>query len=108
MLVLGVAYKKDIDDARESPAAEVLHLLAQRGETVAYHDPLIPRFREYGHDLESVPLTDGALDEADLVLILTDHSAVDYAFVARHARLVLDTRNATRGVPRGPGKVVLL
>ena len=55
-----------------------------------------------------MPLTDGALDEADLVLILTDHSAVDYAFVARHARLVLDTRNATRGVPRGPGKVVLL
>jgi len=108
VLVLGVAYKKDIDDARESPAAEVLHLLAQRGATVAYHDPLIPRFREYGHDLESVPLTDGALDEADLVLILTDHSAVDYAFVARHARLVLDTRNATRGVPRGPGKVVLL
>jgi nucleotide sugar dehydrogenase len=108
VLILGVAYKKDVDDARESPSAEILHLLAQRGAQVAYHDPLIPRFREYGQQLESVPLTRDRLDEADLVLILTDHSAVDYAFVARHARLLLDTRFATRGVPCDRAKVVLL
>jgi nucleotide sugar dehydrogenase len=107
-LVLGVAYKKDVADARESPAAEILHLLTLRGATVAYHDPLVPRFTEYGHDMESVPLTAGRLRDSDLVLILTDHSAVDYAFVARHARLVLDTRFATRGVACDRAKVVLL
>jgi nucleotide sugar dehydrogenase len=108
VLVLGVAYKKDVADPRESPAAEILHLLALRGAAVSYHDPLIPRFREYGHDLESVALTGEALADSDLVLILTDHSAVDYRFVARHARLLLDTRFATRGVPCDRAKVVLL
>jgi nucleotide sugar dehydrogenase len=112
VLALGVAYKKDVEDARESPGAEVLHQLIQRGASVAYHDPLVPRFRERGHDLRSVPLTAQALDDADLVLILTDHSRVDYAFVVEHARLLLDTRYATRGVPpsagKARGKVVLL
>jgi len=108
ILALGVAYKKDVDDPRESPGAEILHQLALRGAAVAYHDPLVPRFREHGHDLESVPLTPQALDQADLVLILTDHSRVDYGMVVQHARLVLDTRFATRGVAGGPGKVVLL
>jgi UDP-N-acetyl-D-mannosaminuronate dehydrogenase len=68
----------------------------------------VPRFREGGQDLESVPLAARALDEADLVLILTDHSDVDYAFVVEHARLLLDTRNATRGLPAARGRVVLL
>jgi nucleotide sugar dehydrogenase len=108
VLVLGVAYKKDVDDPRESPGAEVLDLLARRGAAVSYHDPHVPRFREGGQDLESVPLTARALDEADLVLILTDHSDVDYAFVVEHARLLLDTRNATRGLPAARGRVVLL
>lgn len=108
VLALGVAYKRDVPDARESPAAEILHLLAGRGASVAYHDPLVPRFREFGHDLESVPLSPGVLADADLVLILTDHSAVDYALVLRHARLVLDTRFATRGLPAGRARVVLL
>jgi nucleotide sugar dehydrogenase len=75
---------------------------------VSYHDPLVPRFQEYGHDLASVPLTAGVLADADLVLILTDHSAVDYAFVVKHARLLLDTRFATRGVPCDRNRVVLL
>ncbi|MDR3671651.1 MAG: nucleotide sugar dehydrogenase, partial [Holophaga sp.] len=108
VLVLGVAYKKDVADPRESPAAEILHLLALRGAAVSFHDPLVPRFREYGHDLESVALTAEALADSDLVLILTDHSAVDYGFVVRHARLLLDTRFATRGVPCDRAKVVLL
>jgi nucleotide sugar dehydrogenase len=108
VLVLGLAYKKDVDDARESPSVEVLRLLAQRGAAVSYHDPLIPAWGEDGHELASVPLTAAALGEADLVLILTDHSAVDYPFVVKHSRLLLDTRNATRGIPAGPGRVVLL
>jgi UDP-N-acetyl-D-glucosamine dehydrogenase len=108
VLVLGVAYKKDVDDPRESPSAEVLHLLALRGAEVAYHDPHVARFREHGHDLASVPLTAKVLDGADLVLILTDHSDVDYAFVVEHARLMLDTRNATRGLAAARGRVVLL
>ena len=108
VLVLGVAYKKDVADPRESPSAEILHLLALRGAAVAYHDPLVPRFQEYGHQMESVPLTAEGLDQADLVLILTDHSAVDYGFVVDHARLLLDTRFATRGLACDRSKVVLL
>ena len=108
VLVLGVAYKKDVDDPRESPGAEVMHLLAARGAVVSYHDPLVPRFQEQGLDLRSVPLTAEGLDGADLVLILTDHTAVDYRFVVKHARLVLDTRFATRGVAAGRAEVVLL
>jgi len=108
VLALGVAYKKDVDDPRESPAAEIIELLGQRGARVAYHDPLVPRFRSCGRELEGVPLGAEALAEADLVLILTDHSAVDYGFVVRHARLVLDTRFATRGLACDRAKVVLL
>jgi nucleotide sugar dehydrogenase len=108
VLALGVAYKKDVDDARESPAGEVLKLLARRGARVEYHDPLVPRFREPGLDLASVPLAPGTLRGADLVIILTDHSAVDYGLVAEHARLLLDTRNATRGLPVDRERVVLL
>jgi len=108
VLALGVAYKKDVDDPRESPAAEIIELLVQRGARLAYHDPLVPRFQGRGRELESVPLGAEALAAADLVLILTDHSAVDYGFVVRHARLVLDTRFATRGLDCDRAKVVLL
>ena len=108
VLVLGVAYKKDVNDPRESPSAEILHLLVERGARVEYHDPLVPRFQEHGRDLRSVPLTAEGLDAADLVLILTDHTEVDYGFVLQHARLLLDTRFATRGVPAGRAEVVLL
>ena len=107
VLILGVAYKKDIDDPRESPAAEVLHLLSLRHADLAYHDPHVEHFTEMGHDYHSVPLDDARLREADLVLILTDHSSVDYARVAREARLLLDTRNATKGVAK-PGATVHL
>jgi nucleotide sugar dehydrogenase len=108
ILALGVAYKRDVDDPRESPSAEVFHLLVRHGAQVSYHDPLVPRFGEPGREWASVPLTARNLEEADLVLILTDHSAVDYGFVVRHARLLLDTRFATRGVPGAQDKVVLL
>jgi nucleotide sugar dehydrogenase len=108
ILVLGVAYKKDVDDPRESPAGEVLRLLAERHATVRYHDPHVPRFQEYGLDLANVPLTVDEVRQADLVLLLTDHAAVDYAMVVQQAVQLLDTRNATRGVPGPKPSVVLL
>jgi len=108
ILVLGLAYKGDISDWRESPAIKVIKLLQQDGADVRYHDPYIPVFREEGLDLASVPLTDGLLQEVDLVIITTAHSNVDYERVVRLARRVLDTKNATKKVPGREGKVVLL
>jgi nucleotide sugar dehydrogenase len=99
VLVLGAAYKKDIDDWRESPAFEVMDRLAGLGADVQYHDPHVPRIAEGSLRLESVALTPAAVAEADLVVVVTDHSGVDYAMVAEHAQAVLDTRNALRGHP---------
>ncbi len=99
VLVLGVAYKRDIDDVRESPALDILELLAARGAHIAYHDPHVPALRLGHHELTSTPLTD--LGRFDLVLIVTDHRAVDYAAVLASARLVVDTRNVTRPLRAG-------
>ncbi|HUG40858.1 MAG TPA: nucleotide sugar dehydrogenase [Longimicrobiales bacterium] len=98
ILVLGTAYKKDVGDIRESPALDIIRVLAGKGADVRYHDPFVPRIREDGIVLESVPLTDAELAEADCVVIVTDHSTVDYAAVVREAALVVDTRNATGGI----------
>src|SRR5216110_3219031 len=78
VLVLGVAYKKDIDDMRESPALDVIRLLEQQGADVRYHDPYVPKYREDGHEHASVPLTDDEISRADAVVIVTDHYKVDY------------------------------
>ncbi|MGH7538935.1 MAG: nucleotide sugar dehydrogenase [Gemmatimonadales bacterium] len=94
VLVLGVAYKKDIDDVRESPALDVIRLLEQRGAQVSYHDPHVRKLHEDGVELTSVPLTADAIRAADCVLIVTDHSGVDYGLVARDAQVVVDTRHA--------------
>jgi UDP-N-acetyl-D-glucosamine dehydrogenase len=94
VLVLGVAYTRNIDDIRESPALDVIRLLQQRGATVRYHDPYVPKLKEDGLDLASVPLTPATLEAADCVVVVTDHSVVDYGMVARHARAVVDTRHA--------------
>jgi UDP-N-acetyl-D-glucosamine dehydrogenase len=101
VLVLGLAYKKDIDDARESPAFEILELLLRRGAEVSYHDPHVakaPRTRARPDlpAMESLPLTPALLSSRDAVLIVTDHTAVDYASVARYAPLVVDTRGIYR------------
>ena len=93
VLVLGVAYKKDIDDTRESPALDVIRLLHQRGATVRFHDPYVANIKEDGLDLTSVALTPATLEAVDCVIVVTDHSSVDYAMVARHARAVVDTRH---------------
>lgn len=97
VLVLGIAYKPNIDDIRETPAAEIIELLHDRSATVTYHDPHVPQFpsmRKYRIDLRSVPLSPDELRAADAVLIVTDHAAVDYTLVGQHARLVVDTRDA--------------
>jgi len=98
VLLLGVAYKRDVDDTRESPALDVLRLLAEKGAEVAYHDPHVPEVREDGVVWRSVPLTEEVLRDADCVVITTDHAAVDYERVVRCARVVVDSRNATKGI----------
>lgn len=95
ILVLGVAYKKNIDDMRESPSAELLQLLTNKGATVDYSDPFVakfPKMRKYGFDLESVDISEESLASYDCVLIATDHDAFDYNLILEHANLVVDTR----------------
>jgi len=100
ILLIGVAYKKDVDDLRESPAIKVIELLRNAGANVSYHDPYVPRFPKLrAHDIElsSVPLTAETLRACDCALVLTDHSTVDWRLVAEHAPLVIDTRYVFRG-----------
>lgn len=109
ILVLGVAYKKDIDDDRESPSYAVMELLLDRGAEVFYNDPLIPKLkptRKHRFQMESTPLTEESLQEMDAVMILTDHSAYDYTWIVEHAPLVIDTRNATKGLGAGRDKII--
>ena len=94
VLVVGVAYKKDIDDLRESPALDILRLLMVQGADVSYHDPYVKGFTEDGHAHVSVPLTEATLKAADAVMIVTDHSNLDYGLIRAHAKVVVDTRNA--------------
>jgi UDP-N-acetyl-D-glucosamine dehydrogenase len=100
VLVLGIAYKKDIDDQRESPSLKIIDLLRKKGIKVEYNDPYVPEsrgHREYpGLDLKSVPLTEKRLRAADAVIIATDHSCYDYAWIVKNAKLVVDSRNAVK------------
>lgn len=109
ILVLGLAYKKDVDDIRESPSIELIELLRERGAKVDYNDPFVPKTpRQRDHDLRmsSKKLTPAMLKSYDCVLIATDHTSYDYAWIVRHARLVVDTRNATADVRTGRKKIV--
>lgn len=107
--ILGMAYKKDVDDPRESPSFELMELLVKRGAIVSYNDPHIPRLPVMRHydvpDLESEALTGDYLKAQDCVLIATDHTAYDYEFIVKHSKLVIDTRNATREVEHGREKI---
>jgi UDP-N-acetyl-D-glucosamine dehydrogenase len=99
VLVLGIAYKKNVDDTRESPAVEIMHLLEQRGAVVAYSDPFVPRFpkmREYHFDLASAALTAEAIKTFDCLLLATDHDGFDYELIGRNAALLVDTRGRYR------------
>jgi UDP-N-acetyl-D-glucosamine dehydrogenase len=109
VLVLGLAYKKDIDDLRESPSIELIELLQQKGASVDYNDPYIPRtHKQRKHDLQmkSVKLTARKIAGYDVVIISTDHSDYDYRWIVRNAKLVVDTRNAAASVKSGRQKIV--
>jgi UDP-N-acetyl-D-glucosamine dehydrogenase len=109
VLVLGVAYKKDVDDPRESPSFVLMELLQKAKAAISYNDPHVPNLPKVRHHnlpaMESVPLTEATLKAQDCVLIATDHSAYDYAFIVKHAKLVVDTRNATKSVREGREKI---
>jgi UDP-N-acetyl-D-glucosamine dehydrogenase len=94
VLVIGVAYKRDIDDIRESPALDIIKLLQQQGASVEYHDPYVPLLSEDGHEMRSVALNPATIQGADCLMIVTDHSVIDYRMIKQHAKLVVDTRNA--------------
>ncbi len=101
VLVLGVAYKQDIDDYRESPALHVIECLRDLGAEVSYYDPLIPEYTHEGKHEQGIPaLTADSLSSADLVMVTTAHTSVDYDFVAEHAGLVFDTKNAMKNVKK--------
>jgi UDP-N-acetyl-D-glucosamine dehydrogenase len=109
ILILGVAYKKDIDDARETPALSIMELLRKKGAVLLYHDPYIPvlpPFRKYYFKLKSSPLTKGLLQRIDAVVVVTDHSCIDYSWVTKHAPLVIDTRNVTKNMKQWKKKIV--
>ncbi|MEE9450825.1 MAG: nucleotide sugar dehydrogenase, partial [Ignavibacteriaceae bacterium] len=97
ILILGAAYKKDIDDMRESPSLKLIEILMERGAEVDYHDPLVaslPRMRRYNYEMESVELTKKNVTEYDLVILSTAHSSFDYKLIAENAKIIVDTRNA--------------
>jgi UDP-N-acetyl-D-glucosamine dehydrogenase len=104
VLVLGVAYKRDIDDVRESPALDVMRLLEADGAVVTYHDPYVPVLREDGKEHSSIQLNEDVLAEADAVVILTDHSAFDYAWIVDRSRVLIDARHAVPRAGRDLGK----
>ena len=109
VLLLGVAYKPDVDDYRESPVFKIMELLAADGATVVTVDPHVAAFEDHkGRSYQTVPLSDDLLDRADCVVIITDHSAFDYERIVASSRAVVDTRNATKGVKEGREKIVLL
>jgi len=108
ILILGVAYKKDVDDARESPALAIMDLLRKKGAVLFYHDPYIPTlplFRKYSFQLKSSPLTERLLRRIDAAVVVTDHS-IDYRRIAKLAPLLIDTRNVTKGMERYKKKIV--
>lgn len=96
VLILGVAYKKNVSDCRESPAFEVIHFLREKGASISYNDPYVPLLEEEGIKLKSAKLTAGLLEKSDCVVIITDHSKYDYDWIVKHASLVVDTRNAVK------------
>jgi len=115
VLVLGVAFKRDIDDARNSPSERIIELLLNRGAKVAYHDPYVPCFQVGGdvfhrnvESLLSQPLTEASLKAADCVVIATGHRSIDYGYVVRHAKVVVDCCNATAPVKEGRSKILRL
>jgi len=103
-----VAYKADIDDLRESPALDIIHLLREKGAQVSYHDPYIPSIQHDELEMDSIQDLDSAVKAADCVVIVTNHSAYDYKKILEDARLIVDTRNALRTHGKQVDKVIRL
>jgi len=108
ILILGVTYKKDIADLRESPVLKIIKLLEKRKAKVSYHDPHIATFLLEGRRYTSIKLNQKFLREADIILIATGHSSYEYEKIVEKSRLIFDTRNATREVKKNRGKIYLL
>lgn len=108
ILILGVAYKRDVNDTRESPAIEIIRSLTSKGAQVAYHDPLVPRVTVDDRTFSSIKLDEGSLKDNDCVVIVTDHTAIDYELIARNANLILDTRNALRDITKNRDRIIKL
>jgi UDP-N-acetyl-D-glucosamine dehydrogenase len=108
VLVIGVAYKPNIDDLRESPALDIIHLLNQKGAKVSYHDPYITTIHHEEINMQSVPDLDRAVKDADCVVIVTNHSCYDYQKILTEAQLIVDTRNALKLQGQKNDKVVRL
>ena len=102
VLILGIAYKKDIDDTRESPGIEIINILKGKGAKVDYNDPFVPSFsglRRYPDiAMKSVKLSEKKLKEYNCIVIVTNHSGYDYSWIVKNSRLIIDTRNATKGL----------
>jgi UDP-N-acetyl-D-glucosamine dehydrogenase len=108
IMVLGIAYKKDIDDDRESPGYAIMKMLLEKGAVVTYNDPWIPKLqptRKYDFQMSSTPITPEVLAEMDAMIIVTDHSDYDFAEIAKHSHLIIDTRNATKGIKEEVDKI---
>lgn len=108
ILVLGTAYKRDIDDMRESPALDVIRLLQERGAKVTYHDPYVPDLHHEGLPMQSVELTAETLHTADCVVIVTDHTSFDYDWIAAESKIIVDSRNALKHVAAPAARVARL
>jgi len=109
LLFLGVAFKKNVDDIRNSPALKIMELLLQRGaQNLTYNDPFVPKVKLNGKMFESYNLTDDLITQSDCVVITTDHSSYDIERIAKKAKLIVDTRNATKSITTDPGKIVRL
>ena len=108
VLLLGVTYKADVGDLRESPALDLIHLLREKGADVAYHDPYVSQLEVDEFSFASVALDEDALRSADCVVITTDHTCYDWSWVVENSALVVDTRNATRDVASRSSRVVML
>jgi len=109
ILILGVAYKKDVDDIRESPALEIINILKNKRVNVFYNDPFvpsIPKLRKYNFDMDSIKLHDNTIKKMDAVVIVTDHSSYDYEWIVKNAKIVIDTRNATQNVKINRHKII--
>ncbi|ODS32700.1 MAG: UDP-glucose/GDP-mannose dehydrogenase [Candidatus Scalindua rubra] len=109
ILVLGVAYKKDVDDDRESPGYIIMKMLLEKGAIVSYNDPWIPKLkpsRKYNFHMESTPISPEVIQKMDAVIIVTDHSTYDFAEIVKHSDLIIDTRNATKGINEANEKIV--